>query len=772
MCRAISVLPLVLTVALCQSPDREALPQEWGYRPADGATVPLNPPALSWVPEKGAAGYTVQWANNPEFADPATVPNLRWTVYTHHQPLKPGTWWWRYRIASEEERQSSWSRARQFIIPAEAAVFPKPTMEDLRRRIPTGHPRLFVRAEDLPKWKQWAAGGGKEPYGRLLARADALLRAEPTPEPTVRANPYDAATRQYWWSNRVETIEALQEAEILAFAWLLTGNSKYGEQAKRFTLKLAEWDPDGPTRFSLNCEAAKPLVHRLARAYDWAWPLFTPEERSKIRAVLLRRARDAWNSGEVKQGGGHLAEPYSSHGNRTWHKLAENAIATLGETPESEEFLEYAMAKFFGAYPVWSDDDGGWHEGLNYLGGYMSKTRWWIDIARTAMNIDAFQKPFFTRIGDYAMYSAPPGTPNLGFGDLAIGPVSRGWSFLHYYVRNTGNAHWAWWLQQWDVGETNEEPVLDFLWSAAPRPNPQAPSGVPPSKLFEGTGVAILNSNLLDGRENVQLRFKSSPMGRWSHGLDPQNSFTLNAYGSALLVNNVYRDLYGSPFHSKWVWSTRAQNAVLINGEGQRPRSPAHDGRIVKAEFQPGLDYVSGEAAPAYAQNLKRARRHIVFVKPDVAFIADEIQAAKPGTYQWMLHAPQAFQVDESQQRLVLDRGAAGVIVEYAAPQPLKLRQWTGYDPEPDAEYLASVKRPPIPPQWHVEASADKPTDDVFTVTVLRVFRQGQTPGSQMRVSRDGGTLRIAAGDVEAAFEQRRIVARKGDRRWTIALPE
>jgi hypothetical protein len=722
--------------------------------------------------EKGAASYTLQWANNPQLVSAVTVRNVPWTVYTHHQTLRAGSWWWRYRIVSADGSESPWSRARKFTVPADAAAFPQPTMEELWNRIPKGHPRLFVRPEDLPRLREWASGGGKEPYRKLIARADELVNAEPTPEPTVRATPSNRATRKYWWSNRVQAIKALQEAEILSFAWLLTQDPKYGEPARQFTLKLAGWDPDGPSNFGLNCEVAKPLVYRLARAYDWAWPLFSESERAKIRAMLLRRADDAWRSGEVGRGAGHLNRPYSSHGNRTWHKLAENAIATLGETPESEQFLHYAVTKFFGAYPVWSDDDGGWHEGLAYLSGYMAKARWWMDIARTAMSIDPFRKPFFARIGDYAIYSAPPGTPDLGFGDRSVGPVSGRWSFLYYYLRRNGNPHWAWWLDAWNVPERNDEPVLEFLWSAAPTVTAEPPSGLPPSKLFRGIGVAVMNTNLLDGRKNVQVRFKSSQMGRRSHGQDPHNTFTLNAYGTALLVNNVHRDLWGSPFQKRWVWRTRAQNAVLVDGFGQEPRSPSPDGRILKAEFQDGLDYVAGEAAAAYGDRLKRARRHILFVKPDVILIADELEGARPSIFQWMLHAWKAFEVDELRQRLVLDRGEVGVVVEYAAPQKLKMRQWTGYDPEPYSDYLASVNRASIPQQWHVEAGSTEAAAKAFTVTVLRVFREGRVPESSVRVTRDASSVRIEVGDVEARFQPGRAIARRLGKEWTIALPD
>jgi hypothetical protein len=127
----------------------------------------------------------------------------------------------------------------------------------------------------------------------------------------------------------------------------------------------------------------------------------TSSDREQVRQVMKRRARDAWVSGEVGEGVGHLNRPYGSHANRTWHKLGECAIAFLGELPEAEAWLDYAVNKFYACYPAWADDDGGWHEGVNYWAGYMGKVVWWLQVARSALGIDGFQKPFFAQVGDF-----------------------------------------------------------------------------------------------------------------------------------------------------------------------------------------------------------------------------------------------------------------------------------------------------------------------------------------------------------------------------------
>jgi len=756
-----SLIPVIIliltTLAAAQTPDRTPLADEWGYRPAENEAVAVNPPAFSWVLEKSGVSYSVEWSADAGFAKTAgSASNLPWTVYTHNKPFAPGKYYWRYRMAGKDGKQSAWSRTRTFTVPANAVIFPQPSMDELRSRIPAQHPRLFVKREDLPRLRQ-------ADRTKLIARAEAILKAGPTAEPAIKASSYDPKTAAYWWSNRMQTVKALQEAEVLAFAHLLTEDRKYGEAARDYTLRLAAWDPDGPTNFSVNCEAAKPMLHRLARAYDWAYDMFSEAERDKIRRMMLRRAQDAWKSGEVRLGAGHLNQPYNSHGNRTWHKLAENAIATFGETPESELYLRYAVTKFFAAFPVWSDDDGGWHEGLAYYSSYMSKAAWWMDIVEHSLGIDGFKKPFFAHFGDYPMYAAPPGSPDLGMGDLAYRISPSGWSFMQFYVGRTANPYWKWWVDAWKVPADTGEPVLDFLWASKPPVTAKPPRDLPVSKVFNGTGIAVMNTTLLSAAENVQVKFKSSPMGRWSHGHDPHNSFTLTAYGIPLIVNNVYRDLYGSPFHKDWVWTTQAQNAVLVNGEGQKKHSADLGGRIVKADFQDGMDYVLGDATDSYEGKLTRAQRHVIFIKPDVVVIADDLQAPKPSTFQFMLHGQKEFAIEG--QRLVLNRGKAGVAVDYVSGSPIKLREWTGYSPEPNHKYLADTKGFEPPPQWHVEASTTEPALRIQNITVMRVFRDGAAPKSQ--VVSEPGAIHFD-GITVALSPDRSIKVTRNGREWTI----
>ena len=254
----------------------------------------------------------------------------------------------------------------------------------------------------------------------------------------------------------------------------------------------------------------------------------------------------------------------------------------MGEVPEAATWLDYAVNKFHSCYPVWSDDDGGWHEGVSYWAGYMSKAVWWLQVSRSALGVDGLRKPFFAHVGDYPLYIAPPNSPNSGFGDLSFGRPSAGaGAFMDYFIRTKGAqpdgaraGYWRWWTEQWNM--KGESGWLGFLYKSGLPEAPPArpPADLPPSKVFQGIGVASLHTTLLDSRDDVHFLFKSSPFGRQSHGHNPHNSFQLNAYGEALLTTCVYRDLHGSKFHYTWAHGTAAHNAVLVDGEGQTRIQP------------------------------------------------------------------------------------------------------------------------------------------------------------------------------------------------------
>ena len=150
----------------------------------------------------------------------------------------------------------------------------------------------------------------------------------------------------------------------------------------------------------------------------------------------------------------------------------------------------------------------------------MSKAVWWLQFAQSALGIDGLKKPFFSQVGDFPLYVAPPHSPNMGFGDLSHRPPPSSWGgFMEYFIRAKGSqpdgqraAYWRWWTEQW--GMRGESGILGFLYHAnlSSLPVAKAPTDLPQSKIFEGIGVASLHTTLLDSA-TTHFLFKSSRSG-------------------------------------------------------------------------------------------------------------------------------------------------------------------------------------------------------------------------------------------------------------------
>jgi len=399
--------------------DSPAGPGEWGFRPADGREMQVNPPGFSWRPQKNAASYLLQVARDEGCAD--VVYEARVEAYSVHCPprtLPVGRLWWRVAAVDAEDTQSEWSRARGFVMPEGVNEFTLPEREELLARVPEGHPRLFVRPEDVPRLRELAAGAMKDRYDALVVECDKIM-ADPPPTDEPPKYPEDIVRgsdewRKIWWGNRTYASKVLNGAATLAFTRLLGGPEEYGQKARELLMAAAEWDPKGATGYRYNDEAGMPYNYYFARTYTFVNELLTEDEREKCREVMQIRGDEMYRHLCPR----HLWSPYASHSNRAWHFLGEVGIAFLGEVPGAEDWVWFAANVFANVYPVWADDDGGWHEGSAYWSSYLSRVTWWLDVQRVALGLDGYRKPFFAEAGYFPIYLMPPHCPAGGFGDL------------------------------------------------------------------------------------------------------------------------------------------------------------------------------------------------------------------------------------------------------------------------------------------------------------------------------------------------------------------
>lgn len=413
----------------------------------------------------------------------------------------------------------------------------------------------------------------------------------------------------------------------------------------------------------------------------------------------------------------HLWRPYASHSNRAWHFLGEVGIAFLGEVEGADDWVWFAVNVFFNVYPVWSDDDGGWHEGSSYWSSYLSRFTWWADVMRKAMGINAYDKPFFSEAGYYAMYLLPPGKVGGGFGDLTANKTAKNFlPIMSTLAAQAQNGHWQWYVEQLG-GPVNEDGYIGFIRGELPKVEAVPPDGLPTSRLFKGTGQAFMNTNLTDANNNVQVVFKSSPFGTQSHGYEANNSFLLWAYGKRLLIRSGYRDQYGSEHHRNWMWSTRSVNNITVNGNGQGKRTAAAKGRITLFSTTASIDMVIGEAGQAYEPALEHFSRIIIFAKPELIVIYDRLVAEEPSTFEYWLHTVNELKIENQHQIQVINDDVV-CDIDFLTPSDLSFEQTDQYDPNP---------RPRIKlREWHLTASTTQKKKQMEFITLYRPHRIGE----------------------------------------------
>jgi hypothetical protein len=625
-----------------------------------------------------------------------------------------------------------------------------PQRKELLDRIPQTHPRLFIRPEHLVDLRKRAQTDLKPIYDELVATCEDILADPPPtkepptyPEGTVRLS---EEWREIWWGNRMYTIRTLNSAATLAFTRLLGGQEPYGQKAKELLLACAQWDPKGATGYRYNDEAGMPYNYYFCRTYTFVHELLSETERKMCQNVMRIRGEEMYQHLAIDTQ--YLWKPYNSHSGRAWHFLGEVGTTFLNEIPQAAEWVWFAMNVFGAVYPAWCDEDGGWHQGLSYWASYIQRFTWWADIMRVAMGIDAYDKPYFARGGDFPMYFQPPGTRGGGMGDLTTTRTSdQNVDLMTTLAAQAKNPYWQWYVdvhkkeipadadartQRLNAVGAGRSLYIAFVRGALPQVTGKAPTDLPSSKCFRGTGLAVMNSNLLDAKNNVEVIFKSSPFGSQSHGFDAQNSFSLFAFGERLLIHTGQRDIHGSDHHKNWMHHTKSTNCITVNGESQLRNSPAAMGEILDFHTSSSFDYVAGEAGKAYSGRLTQFTRRILFAKPDAIVIFDTLKAPEPSVFEYRLHSETEMSI--TGQTIHITTGNAGCLVSLLHPENLTLSQTDQFDPPPRDRIKLK--------EYHVTAIT-KPAQEQTFVAVIRPHRAGDMPSGEVVCEQVGNDFAV-----------------------------
>jgi len=599
--------------------------------------------------------------------------------------------------------------------PAQAKTVVRPVSE---------HPRLFLRAEDLPGLRVRCAADPvvKEAYAlvRKFAYSDAR-------NPNLWVTPDELSTVlvAYMVENR--------DPRLLA-------------RARGYLEFFAQAQGDEWTR--------PRMLKALAHAYDWLHADLAVAERQK----LARQMREL--VGHIRRGYRH--SDYNNHVYLQYGALVYPGLVLAGDGVDdalADDCLRQAHSlleeHFLPAVnQVGGQGDGGWHESMSYWSFFAYELAHQMEAWRTATGEDLFARCSGLRgAARWLVYCTQPYDNSLApVGDIDA-PVRWGWQetalmpLLAARYRDGLAQHVA--LR---VRPEHPARAWPFVLWLDPKVAPADPAKLPAGTLFSGLGWAAMRSTW-----DAQATWALFICGDYyaGHQHSDQNSLIIGCQGPLAIDAGQY-GAKATEFH----------NTLLVGGPqrlfGNDPRqfvgptaanSPFDTGDILAFEEHPYFTCVVGDASNAYAEFREGKRvepvpqcvRRVVFLKPDL-FVVDDLAAlgSRQGPLRWLLHAEQ--KPDLSGRQVMIDNGKARLAVLSLLPERAGIR----ISPQSGGRRKLA--------HWRIEVAPAEPVPRVRFLHVLAVQRARQSDIPQCRLTQ-------ATGRVEL-----HITSAQG--RYTLWLPE
>ncbi|MST99536.1 DUF4962 domain-containing protein [Victivallaceae bacterium BBE-744-WT-12] len=701
------------------------------YNPLDGVRVSYSAqPMFNWKRDPKATGYRLEYSLDPAMPDAATQKvELERNFFVPPEFLKPGLW--HYRVTALPEGREV---ARdKLLIPERSHHWPRPAF-DFAKLAATPHPRLLP----LARYYAEINGTNQEKTAEKLLN----FTVPPNPEPYREgADPNIRAWVEWYGKIAGGVISSTgNKLSIVGQSAMLTGREDLKQKARELVLAVSRtWDPESGSQMKRADLQAANLLMGMGYCFDAAYDLMTPEERAEASKAIETRGRQFWVDANPFRG--------NESQNHPWDRAQALAFAavTLAENPESREWFDFVADLYATRFLPSLGFDGENNEGLAYWSYGLGLAIRYVDLVKSVAGMNYYTQPWLAKTARFPLYCAPPdgfwgsfadnGKPN----HAARGPVNR--EFTRRLARQTGDPVALWYAGFPRDGELQAQP----------------PTGIPQSVVYPHIGLAVFNTFLADGRENVAVGFHSGKFFAGHQHAD-QNAFVINAYGDKLAIDGGYYDWYGSKHFKAYSVHTQAHNTILVNGEGQSWNKKDADGRLTATFDSPGFGYAAGDAsAPkVYNGKLSKFNRRLLFVKPSVVVIFDELAAKEPSTFRWQLlsHTEEMKDTRAEGSNFSIVRPLARLDGRMLLPENTAMQVEKAYSVDPVQGYSVDVIPHPQP-EWRLFTENAAPAAATEFLAAMRIARAGdqaappeyrtlQTAGAAGVETRDGDDRIIA----------------------------
>ncbi len=698
--------------------------------PYEGMPIALNPPTFRW-PESTELPATVTVRSSSGDVVLKSDPRDHY-YFRPLEPLPSGEYEWSFTDANGVVTGGG-----HFELSEDLEKWPVAPAKEAVNNIPSGHPRVHTRPEKIEALKLLLQNTENKDFQDFLRRHAGGKRPdlEPLSEEfffDVRDDSYKSS-KQIFWKSGDYSLKAARGIVENCILYQLTGEQKYAEYVKKRALAIADLNPWGLTTHDVNQFGNSRLVNALGWAYSWLYDQYTEEEREKIRNAIVDRCRIALLDAEAERWPWPMIPrlEYTKVEPHAWqfvvYHLSVGLIAVYGESPEAQEWLPWLIDLYVANYPWFSGSDGGSAEQVPYfLGTNLISSQQAVHLVKTATGLDLAGNPWHRNAPYFMIYGFGTGANASQYGDNSGRPPGGSGTMT---ARNAAvqfqdgvvASYYDFLLRRASARNT----YIPLLEAPFELPERKSLADLPTSRLFSDVGLVFMRSEWEDPNNEIFMEFKSSTFGSIGHGHNDQNSFNLSAYGKVLLLDSGFYNYYDSPHHNGWTRTTRAHNAILMDGTGQPGSSDQFYGEIVHFEDTDDTTYTIGDAHRAYNKvDLERFDRHVLWIKPDVFVIADDVQSSEAIQYQYMLHAKNPFKIDGNV--LQVDNEPAHAKVTFIEPTNLNISQSDQFLKPIEEIVRRPGKATPVP-QWHMTAETPEKSKAQRFITVIEVYKTGDS---------------------------------------------
>jgi len=543
------------------------------------------------------------------------------------------------------------------------------------------HPRLFLTRHRLAELRRAIRTTHAALWQEVQRLADQAVRSGP---PKYRRNDGWSGEEQLWERGVGNTMP------VLAMAYLLSGDQKYLKATRQWALASCHYPTWGLGRLDGMDLAAGHQLFGLAVVYDWCFDALDQATRTTIRRTLHRRANAMFEAAAQ----GKLWWTHAYLQNHMWVDccgLAAAGFALFDEDPDALLWIGFAKNRFQRTMDSLGPD-GASHEGVGYWeygAEYMAKFLW---LARDLLGIDFFDRPWWRHTARYALYLSLPRaawTRKNCIVDLADCPRYHWYGpdhILRLLAREYRDGVAQWLAQQVDEAhvEAPSAPWLNLIWYDPTVP-PIPPTRLPTLHHFSDLGIVSARSDW-SGHESLVV-FKCGPfighkaMHEFSrdpgggHVHPDANHFVIFAEGEWLIRDDGYRP--------KW---TGQHNTLLIDGvgqigegrmwfAGQKALAAQACPKILQVRSTAQMDWMVGDATSAYPRKLglRRFVRQLLFVKPDVLIVADEVEVDRPRQLELRFH-PESSKVRKEGHAWIVEGRRSVLRLDELTPDGVEAR--------------------------------------------------------------------------------------------------